>query len=67
MSKAKRYTEVVSNSCDHYYIPIERFNDWYDWCNQDEDTEEAWETPHYAVLIDGGQLTFTNPKIERLG
>ena len=60
-----RYTEVTDQSSHHYYIPIQNINHWRLWMELDEDDPKSWETPKYAVRIDGGQLTFENPRIEK--
>jgi hypothetical protein len=31
----------------------------------DEDDPASWEEPEYAHRIDGGYLTFTDPRIEK--
>jgi len=61
-----RYTIVTDQSCHKYYIPIQNINHWRLWEELDEDDPKSWEVPNYAKRIDGGSLTFKNPRIERL-
>lgn len=60
---AMRYTEVTDHSSHHYLIPVERLNDWTLWMDNDEDDPVSWDVPSWAVPVDGGRLTFTNPRI----
>jgi hypothetical protein len=58
----KRYTEVTDDSSHHYIIPVDRLDHWYKvWMNSDE--YELGHTPDYATYVDGGRLTFTDPKL----
>jgi hypothetical protein len=56
-----RYTEVTDDSSHHYIIPVDRIKDWNDWYYSED--AELGHLPDYAKSIDGGTLTFTNPKI----
>lgn len=60
----KRYFVGVTDACDRFLIPVEHYADWTDFV----ENEDRWDDgePAYAEYIDGGTLTFTDPKIERL-
>lgn len=56
-----RYILVQDNDCHWYIIPVDRIDDWDEWCKSNE-----WEAPRYAASVGGhpSLVTFTNPKIE---
>ena len=62
-----RYFMSTDNDAHRYYIPWDRRAEWFAWCDIPMDDERAWETPDFAIRIDGGPLTFENPRIERDG
>ena len=65
--KPKRYFLGGDNSGHNYIVPVERRKEWNKWCNLDEDDPIAWNTPEYAVRVNGSieLITFTDPKEER--
>lgn len=65
MSEQQRWTLVKDNSCHRYYIPFDKIKEWYEWTEMDEDNPASWEEPEYAHSVDGGYLTFTDPRIEK--
>jgi hypothetical protein len=62
----ERYFEGTDNSSHHYIVPVSKRNEWRAWADLPEDDEAGWEAPEWATRIDGGTLTFAQPKIERL-
>lgn len=62
----ERFFKAVDNSSHHYIVPLAKRAEWIAWRDLPEDDENGWDAPEWAVRIDGGTLTFTDPKIERL-
>lgn len=63
---AERFFEGSDDGGHHYIVPVAKAREWSDWIDLPEDDEAGWEVPEWAKRIDGGLLTFTDPKIERL-
>lgn len=61
---APRFFEGSDGSCHRYLVPFEFLAEWNQWCELPEDDEASWEAPEWAQRIDGGLLTFTDPRIE---
>jgi len=59
-----RYVEVTDDSFHHYIIPVSRLDDWNAFVELDEDDPASWDVPSWAERIDGGRLTFENPRID---
>lgn len=64
--KPARFFEDVDNSSHHFLVPVAKRAEWIAWRDLPEDDENGWDAPPWATRIDGGTLTFTDPKIERL-
>jgi hypothetical protein len=55
---------IGSDDSGHeYLVPLERVEEWHKFCAIPEDDEESWDVPAWAVRIDGGRLTFSEPAI----
>lgn len=61
----QRFVQVRDESSHRYYIPFDRLEHWWEWSEIDEDDPASWDVPDYARRIDGGYLTFTDPRIEK--
>lgn len=59
-----RYFIGRDQSSHAYYVPWVKRAEWIAWSDLDDDDERSWDVPEYAVRIDGGTLTFENPRIE---
>lgn len=44
---------VQDNDCHWYVIPVDRFDDWGEWCEIDSEDERAWTPPEYATEVGG--------------
>lgn len=62
----ERFFEDSDNSGHHYVVPVARIEGWRAWRDLPEDDERGWHAPDYATRIDGGRLTFTDWRIERV-
>jgi len=60
---AQRYCTVSDDSGHSYYIPHGFIDRWYQWLETPEEDPRSWDVPDFAVRIDGGTLTFSDPKI----
>jgi hypothetical protein len=61
---APRFFIGHDQSGHEYLVPLGRIHAWRDWCAIDEDDERSWDVPDFARRIDGGALTFTDPRID---
>jgi hypothetical protein len=73
VERPERYFVGHDNSGHSYIVPWKAYKAWGDWVEfsssneetwTDAETDYAWNTPDYAERIDGGTLTFTDPRIE---
>ena len=62
----QRYFVGSDRSAHRYLIPVEKRQEWEEWCGIDEDDERSWVIPAFARQLDGwlSRLTFTDPKEE---
>jgi hypothetical protein len=60
----RRYFVGIDSSSHRYLVPVERAKDWRAWTEMPDDDEDAWDVPEYAERLDGGTLTFSEPKVE---
>ena len=67
MNKEQRFFVSSDASGHDYLVPVDRYTEWWAWRDISEDDERSWDVPDYAKHIDGGTLTFSDPKIESLG
>lgn len=61
--ESPRYEIVSDNSGHEYYIPVDRYNDWANFMEIDEDDDRSWRVPYFAIRIDG-RFTFTDPRCD---
>jgi hypothetical protein len=61
MAKNKRFTIVSDDSSHKYVIPVEKMEEFEVWA-ENEDCDDCGRYDEYR--LDGGTLTFTDPKIE---
>ena len=60
-----RYVAVKDESGHRFYIPTSKFEEFHKLMERwDDCCDDPW--PEWLKSIDGGDLTFTDPKIERL-
>ena len=66
-SEQARYFLDQDQSSHWYIVPLDRQEEWREWCNLDEDDEAAWDEPDYVQRIGGSPalVTFENPRIDR--
>lgn len=55
--KKPDYIEAHDNDGHRYQIPWQKREDWYKWCEIPSDDERSWDTPEYAIRIDGMSVT----------
>lgn len=60
--QANRYFIGIDCSGHEYLIPLSKKKEWEEYTNIPEDDERSWNIPDYAESIDGGTLTFENPR-----
>lgn len=65
MKESERYFEGSDNSGHHYIVPWSKRKEWSQWNELPEDDEASWDVPEWAERIDGGTLTFADPRVER--
>lgn len=39
--------------CHWYIIPLDKSEEWSDWCNLDDDDQEKWTVPKFAIEVGG--------------
>jgi hypothetical protein len=61
---SKRYFIDTDNSSHRYLVELDYKQEWDEWNELPEDDERGWETPTYALRLDGSDVTFTNPHID---
>lgn len=59
----RRYQLESDNDSHRYLIPADRADEWDAWLEIPSDDPASWDVPEFAVAIDGGAITFTNPMI----
>ena len=59
----KEYIIESDNDCHHYVIPYSKKKDWEMFLRIPGDDERSWDTPEYAIRIDGGDVIFTDWRI----
>lgn len=59
-----RYFIGFDGSGHSYLVPLEKKDEWDVWTEISEDDERSWDVPDYAVYIDGGLLTFSDPQMK---
>lgn len=59
-----RYFLAADNSGHWYFVPDKYRNQWDGWVDLDEDDENSWEAPPFAIRLTGSlsDVTFTAPK-----
>lgn len=62
-AEARRFFVGSDESGHDYIVPLEREAEWSAWTALPEDDEASWDAPEWAMRIDGGRLTFTDPKV----
>jgi hypothetical protein len=60
--KQQRYREISDNDGHHYVIKVEDEDAFYIWVEAMEDEETSFDFED--ARIDGGTLTFTEPRID---
>ena len=61
---SQRFTVVSDNDGHEYMIPVEKVEEFYKWLEDEElSTYEACDR-YDEYRIDGGRLTFENPRFE---
>lgn len=63
---AQRFFIGLDKSSHRYLVPVSRYDEWEVWTEMDDEDEDSWDVPPYATRIDGGQLTFADPRVEKL-
>lgn len=60
-----RFYLTQDNDSHWYVVPVERQQEWDDWCAIDPDDERAWDAPDFAQQVGGSYtlVTFENPVI----
>lgn len=61
-----RYRDICDDNGHQYLIPVSRQDEWDAWMQIPSDDPASWEAPEFAVRIEGGVLSFTNPQIDGL-
>lgn len=61
---AERFFIGSDQSGHEYLVPCNLKPEWYEWSDIPEDDERSWDVPVFAERIDGGCLTFTDPRID---
>ena len=66
-----RYFIGTDISGHKYLVPVEKYREWNEWYETwltalDDDYPDLDEEFDGAIRLDGGTLTFENPKIESL-
>ncbi len=54
---------LTQDSDSHWYVvPVDKEDEWNNWCEIDSDDERAWTPPLWAVEVGGSPTTvhFTN-------
>lgn len=59
-----RYFMSTDNSAHDYIVPVTRMGEREAWLGLPEDDEASWGAPEWATRVDGGRLTFTDPRVE---
>jgi hypothetical protein len=49
----KRYRLAQDNDSHWYVIPVDRAEEWEQWCEIDSDDERAWTPPEFAWQVGG--------------
>lgn len=58
----KRFFLAQDNDCHWYVIPEENRKDWERWVDLDQEDEDSWTVPPFAIRVNGSasRVTFTN-------
>ena len=58
----ERYFLGQDNDCHWYVIPESKREEWEEWRDLDEDNEESWNVPKWALEVGGSpsRVTFGN-------
>ena len=59
MGLRRRFFLDSDNDGHWYVIPAEKRSEWEVWSNLDGEDERAWDTPEWAVPINGAQSRVT--------
>ena len=62
---SEKFFMATDNDSHWYVIPVAKADAWQAWLDLDDEDEEAWDTPDFALAVYGppSAVTFENPLI----
>ena len=67
MSEPQRFTVVSDNDGHDYCIPVEAVKEFDAWLDDEERSTYTECSKYDEYRLDGGRLTFTDPKVGNKG